>query len=648
VHRPLVVPAIALLSTACGGAARADVRLPAVISSRMVLQQRSDVAIWGWADPGEGVAVKASWGAAAAPARADAGGRWRVMLRTPEAGGPHSIEIAGRNVLRLDDVLVGEVWLCGGQSNMEWAFAYGGVNDAAAERAAADDPRVRLFDVPNTTAAKPVDDCRAQWLACTPESVNGFSSVGWFFARELRAALRVPVGLIGVNWGGTVAQAWVSREALAPFARFRGDLERCAAAAGGSDRAWPEWWRAVDSADLGARNGWAAPGFDDAGWEEAPLAGAWDGPLAGFDGAVWYRRALEFPRDFQGRELDLTFGPIDDMDTVWLDGERVGGTEVHGRFAEPRSYRLPAARATAGRHVLAVRIVDTGGPGGMAGDGRDCGLRLVESPNVSVVFTGPWKRRVSLEARALPPLPAAVQPLHANVATALWNGMLAPIVPFGIRGALWYQGESNRGHAAEYADLMPALIADWRARFERPGFPFLFVQIAPFNYDGSRAATAELRQAQLETLRVPHTGMVVTMDIGDPADIHPGNKQEVGRRLALWALAQTYDEEVEEFSGPLFESQTVEGRRIRVRFTHTTGGLVARGDEGATLTDFEIRGADGKWHPAQAVIDGVTVLVSSAAVPEPQEARFGFGDACSPNLLNGAGLPASPFCRIAR
>jgi sialate O-acetylesterase len=652
-----------------GGDARAEVRLPAVISSRMVLQQKSEVALWGTAAPGETVKVSASWGGDAATAKADESGRWKLLLATPAAGGPFTIDVAGDAAgsgpsgegaaIRLEDVLVGEVWLCGGQSNMEWAFANGGVLDGDAERAAANDPQVRLFDVPNVVAATPQGDCSASWRAVTPDSVNGFSCIGWFFARELRKALGVPVGLIGVNWGGTVAQAWVRREALAAFPRLAPELawvEREAKEpsdpAKVAAQAWAGWFAQLDAIDLGLKNGWEKSDFDDSNWETALQPGLWRGELQGFDGVLWMRRTFEIPKELAGLDLELQLGPIDDMDSVWLEGSKLGGLEVHGVWTRPRRYRIPAAQASAGRHVLAVRVVDTGGEGGFAGAPADLALVRAADPaapagaaapgGLRVELAGEWRQRVSLAASAFPPWPQ-VAVLHPNVASVLWNGLVAPIVPFGIRGALWYQGESNRGFAAEYAQLMPALIADWRARFERPAFPFYFVQIAPYDYgDGSDRATAELRQAQLETLRVEHTGMVVTTDVGDPHDIHPANKLEVGRRLARWALAGTYGQALE-CSGPLFESQQAEGAAVHVRFTHA-GGLASR--DGKALSGFELRGADGAWHPAKAAIDGESVLVTSDAVAQPAEARFGHADSPQLNLVNGAGLPASPFCRI--
>jgi len=647
---PLSMGVALFMTAAFTAAARADVRLPFVIGSHMVLQQQSEVALWGSADAGEEVTVAPSWTKDVATTKAGADGRFRVNVKTPAAGGPFTITVKGKNTIELDDVLVGEVWLCGGQSNMEWAFAYRNVLDGEKERAAANDPMIRLCDAPNRAALAPESDGAFQWKPCSPETVNGFSCVGYFFARELRKALGVPVGLIGVNWGGTVAEAWVSEEGLARFPQFLPAIERVKkqhasdAAAGGSEKmaadATAKWWAALDREDLGVLHGWAAPAFDDGGWETATIPGAWSGDLANFDGVAWYRRAFEIPAALAGKDLDLGLGAIDDMDQCFLDGEKIAGTETPGHWGEPRHYWIPAAKATAGRHVLALRVVDPQGAGGLAGKPEEVRLAVAKGDG-SLSLAGEWKLRVGLDARRFPPLPADPHDIHPNTPTVLWNGLVHPVVPYGVRGALWYQGESNRGRAAEYSDLMPALIADWRKRFERD-FPFLFVQIAPFNYDGTRTATAELRQAQLQTLRVPNTGMAVTMDIGDPVNIHPSNKQEVGRRLSLWALAMTYGKKDVECCGPLFESAAVEGAAMRVKFQHAKG-LVAKGGPPKL---FEVAGADGKFAPAIAKVDGETVVVASPVVKEPKAVRFGFTDSEATNLFNGAGLPATPFCVI--
>ena len=650
-RRSLVAPlsfALALALAVAAPSARADVRLPAAVGSHMVLQQQTEVAIWGFAEAGEAVTVSASWAKEPWKTTAGADRRFKVMVRTPAAGGPFAIEVAGRNSIRVEDVLIGEVWLCGGQSNMEWAIANGVLNGEK-ERAAANDPKIRLFDAPNRLSSRPEDDCGGAWTACTSETVNNFSCVGYFFARELRRELDVPVGLIGVNWGGTPAEAWISEQGLAPFPQYKpalADLAATRTKAAGADSfaaRMARWWTALDELDLGTKNGWAAPAFDDAGWETATVPGEWGGALQNFDGIGWYRRAIELPPDLAGQELEVDLGAIDDMDQLYLDGAKTGATETPEHWNDARHYKIDAAKATAGRHVLAIRVVDTGGRGGILGKPEELRISGADG-GAPLPLAGEWKFRIGLDAKRFPSLPGLPQGLNPNVPSVLFNGLVNPVAPFGIRGALWYQGESNRGGAAEYADLMAALIADWRARFGRPNFPFFFVQIAPFDYDSTRTATAELRQAQFETLRVHDTGMVVTMDIGDPKDIHPKNKQEVGRRLSLWALAKCYGRSGLECSGPLFESMQVDGKAIRVRFSHGAG-LTSK-DGPPRL--FEVAGADGKFYEATAAIDGETVVTSSPKVKEPKEARFAFTDSGAVNLFNGAGLPASPFCKIAR
>jgi sialate O-acetylesterase len=463
-------------------AAQVQIRLPAVIGDGMVLQRESEVWIWGWTEPGEIVHVRANWpNGPVGGARSEEDGVWRFPLSTPPAGGPYTITLTdfeGRSV-ELNDVLVGEVWLCSGQSNMEMPVGdvgggYRGVKNSAQELAAANHPRIRLFNVVNATSMVPLRDCKGSWRSCSPESVREFSGTAYFFGRALHEALDVPIGLIEADWGGTPADAWTSEQGL---------------------RAIPDYAESV-----------------------AELA------------------------------------------------------QARAEAASSRPASRPAPK-----------------PG---------------TPGV------------------------------------LFNGMIAPLVPYSIRGAIWYQGESNRARAARYRLLFPAMIADWRRAFGRGDFPFYFVQIAPFDYKDPPERSTALREAQLATLAVPNTGMVVTTDIGNPTDIHPANKQEVGRRLSLWALAKTYGRTNVVCSGPLYRSMKVEGGAIRVSFDYAGGGLTSGGKP---LTHFEIAGDDRKFVPAEASIDGATVLVSSPAVAHPVAVRFASGNAPEPNLANQEGLPASPF-----
>ncbi|MCS7303589.1 MAG: sialate O-acetylesterase [Thermoguttaceae bacterium] len=439
----------------------AEVRLPKILGDNMVMQQQTEVRIWGWADPDEEVTVQLQ--EQKVSTKADTKGRWLVKLRTPEAGGPYEVHVIGKtNHITLRNVLVGEVWVASGQSNMQWPVSRS--DNAQQEIAAAKYPKIRFFTVPQTISDKPLDDWeKGAWVECSPETVAGFSAVAYFFGRHLHQELGVPVGLINSSWGGTICEAWTSLNALQTDEDFKPILER----------------------------------------------------------------AKQF------------------------------------------------------------------------------------------------------------------NPKNPNQPAVLFNGMIHPLLPFVIRGAIWYQGESNVGRAAQYKKLFPIMIQDWRHRWQIGDFPFYYVQLAPFQY-GNRVkpeCLPELWEAQLQTLRLPNTGMVVTTDIGNIKDIHPTNKQEVGRRLALWALAKIHGKSIV-YSGPLYDGYMVEGNKIRIKFRYAEEGLVCKGDR---LIHFSIAGEDGKFVPADAIIDGSTVVVSSPQIAKPVAVRFGWVDTAEPNLFNKAGLPASPF-----
>ncbi|MCW5776126.1 MAG: beta galactosidase jelly roll domain-containing protein [Phycisphaeraceae bacterium] len=643
-------PRIAVaLAVALGSASLADVRLPAFFDDGMVLQRDAEARVWGWADPGERVTVTPDWpGAGSASATADEHGRWMVRLATPGAGGPHTIAVRGANEVTISDVLVGEVWLCSGQSNMEMPLGnigpgYTGVLDWEAEVAAAHHPAIRLFTVANTIAAKPEDDCRGAWTACTPETARTFSATAYYVGRELHRQLGVPIGLIAADWGGTVCEAWMSERAVARFAELADRLDVVRLTRDDPDRLEREHTEAVaaweKSMASDERALWARSDFDDSAWPTHPVPATWAGPdLGGFDGTAWFRTTIDVPREWAGRDLLLSLGPIDDQDWTFFNGEKVGEMTGPGRWNQPRRYTAPGRLVAAGRNTIAVAVLDTGGLGGINGSPEDLWARPADAEGAEPLrLAGDWRYRRAADGSPPPrPEPRRIGP---NSPTALHNGMIAPLAPMAVRGVIWYQGESNRGRAWQYRMLFPALIEDWRAVFQNPEMPFYFVQIAPFDYPNDRGETAELREAQLLATRTPNTGMVVTMDVGETKDIHPRNKREVGRRLALWALAKTYGAEGVECSGPLFTGASPEDGMIRTRFAHADG-LSARG---GLPRGFEVAGQDRVYHPAGAIVDGTSVLVFSPLVPEPVAVRYGWGAAVEPNLFNGAGLPASPF-----
>jgi sialate O-acetylesterase len=581
------------------------------------------------------VSVHASWlGAGALSARADAGGRWQVTLTTSHAPGAQTIEIESDGERRvLTDVRLGEVWLASGQSNMEWTLGpgvgdgVGGWQEAVASSADAD---LRFFDVANAVAPAPLDDVVGAWKVAGPETAGHFSATAYFFARALRRELGVPVGVISADWGGTPCEAWTSAAGLAEFPEFAPGLARLAELArdpaGARQRqaeALEAYWRRLTELELqGNRvaHDVTLPATFEQHGEEA------------FDGAGSYTREVTLPAAWVGHDLVLELGPIDDRDTTLWNGERVGGHEGTGDWQTPRSYSVPA-RLVRATNSLVVRVLDTGGLGGFYGGAGS--LRLVRGDEAfDLAGSWRWVRGADMGTLGWPPSLEALGPWEP---ASLTNAMLAPLEPFRLAGAIWYQGESNVGRHAQYRALFAAMIADWRARFRRE-LPFYFVQIAPFAYGDDTGQAAWLREAQRLTLDVPRTGMAVTMDIGDPADIHPLEKRLVGERLARWALSGNYGQELEP-SGPLFHSLRVEGGRVRLLFEHARGLTT----HGKPLGHLELRGADGVWHPAESTLEGESLVAWSAAVPAPVAARLGFGAGDMLALWNGDDLPASSF-----
>ncbi|QOJ13420.1 MAG: beta galactosidase jelly roll domain-containing protein [Planctomycetia bacterium] len=622
--------------------ASADVRLPAVLSDGMVLQQRAEARLWGWADPGETVAIKPSWpDAVPASATADAAGRWRVTLPTPPAGGPFEIAIRGKNEVTLRDVLIGEVWICSGQSNMEWPIGRvrgaPGIDNFEAEIAAADYPRIRLFHVERARADAPLDDVKGRWQPCSPRSVAEFSAVGYFFGRRLHRELDVPIGLVQSAWGGTEIELWTSRDAMRAQPEFREAIDRLPQDQKIHEADHAEWRLKFEALDAGW-NRWHDPGIDDSSWTPVRNLGLWDEALANFDGVVWYRATLDLPPEWRDLSARVELGAIDDEDITWLNGERIGASS--GAFTQ-RVYAVPPGVLKPGVNRLVVRVRDRGWHGG---------FRLAPNQPALVAEAGglvqptQWRYKIGLDQKDAPREPAAIVREHST----LYNAMIAPLAPLRIRGFIWYQGESNVVRARQYRAAFPAMIRDWRSAFGDDALPFHFVQIAPFEYGGLLAnaslapgcASAELREAQALALELPHTGMVVTSDItSNVRDIHPANKQDVGARLAGLALADPYGRKLVH-SGPRFREANREAGGIRIRL-HDSDGLKTR--DGTELSGFVAAGEDREFVPAVAKIEGSELLVRAADGREIVAVRFGWCDACIPNLVNGAGLPAAPF-----
>lgn len=628
----------------------AALRLSAWFGDHMVLPRETSVPLTGRARAGAEVLVTTSWSDAEARTRVGADGRFTVALRTPVAGGPHEFAVrCGDQRIAVRDALVGDVWLGSGQSNMQMAVGpmggwQNGVADWQQEVAAARHEQLRLFTVGRRAAAAPVDEVEGEWQVCSPESVKAFSATAYFFGRRVQRESGIPIGLVVASWGGTVIEAWMRDRALAPFTEFADAVASLRVVAGSEDvqaRAFAGWWQQVAQQEPRSAED---PRHDDAAWREVALPHAWSQhELASFDGIAWYRRRVEIPAAWAGRELLLQLGAIDDMDTVWFAGERVGGRELPGHARERREYRIPARLVAAGPAVLAVRVVDTGGEGGILGDAEAMRLSPVAGEGGSISLADGWRFARGAELRRLPTFPRRVGD-EPNVPTVLWNGMVAPLASFPFRGVLWYQGESNRLRAEQYSRLFPAMIEDWRAAFGRE-LPFYFVQIAPYGYGGDTGEAFALRLAQQAALRLPATGMAVTVDIGDPGDIHPTDKQTVGDRLARLALRDVYGRGDLVADGPVLRSVRAADGSLRIEFGNAEDGLRTRGDGPGA---FEIAGEDGVFHPARARIDGGAVVLRADAVPAPVHARYCHAAAAAGTVWNAAGLPLAPFAASAR
>jgi sialate O-acetylesterase len=628
-----------------------QVKLPAVIGSHMVLQQQSVAPIWGWAVAGETVSVKASWDSQAVSTVAGADGKWMVKVKTPAAGGPYTIEISGKKKTVLEDILIGEVWVCSGQSNMEmpvrgWPEWGGPIDNSAAEIAGANYPNIRLFTVPRVFADQPMDDCKGKWLACTPETIKDFSATGYFFGRELFKNLNIPIGLVHTSWGGTVAEAWMSEEFAATIPAFttepgKLDVQKFKAAKlVDFNKRQAEWAAAIGFQPGDKAPEWAAKATSDASWKEMPVPAEWSkSGIGAHVGLVDYRLVFKVPDSWVGKELVLELGPIDEMDITWVNGKLVGSHLNVSDWATNRVYEIPAGIVQKGDNLLAVQVANTSGLGGI--NGKPEMLKISpKKAKKGQSLAGNWQVRKGGAFSMLKPMPDCIDCGEPNLPTVLYNGMIAPIVPFSIKGAIWYQGESNRYDGELYKKIFPKMITNWRHDWNRGEFPFYFVQIAPYTYQ-DKYSTGLLREAQDFTMRtVPNTGMVVTMDIGNIKNIHPANKQDVGKRLAYWALAKDYGKKDVVFSGPIFKSFVREGNKIRIWFDYAEGGLKTDGKE---LKHFTIAGADGHFVPAKAVIEGNTVVVYSEGVAKPEEVRFGWGSTDVTNLFGAGGLPAGPF-----
>jgi sialate O-acetylesterase len=625
----------------------AKVKLPAFFTDNMVFQQQTKTAIWGWSTAEKTVKITTSWNNKSYSTKVGSDGLWKIMITTPKYGGPYQIDINDGTLTVLKNVLIGEVWFCSGQSNMEMPLAgWGKINNYQEEIKNADFPNIRLLQVVHQAGKLPVHDVKVTnngWTTCNPITVADFSSTAYFFAREVYQKTGIPIGLIHSSWGGTVAEAWISGSTLknnTDFAAEVASIEKSGIAEYGLSEAETIdiWQKAVLRNDLGYQNGkflFLSKSFDDSQWKTMTMPGLWEkSVLPNFDGIVYLRKKFTIPEAWAGKPLTLNLGALDDQDITYFDDDKIGETLTANTN---RVYKISADKVTAGEHTVGIRVYDSGGWGGSPSDSKMLNISLNQEQVVSLA--GDWKYKVAMNLLDVGPSPQVS--LNVNRPTLLYNTMVHPFLQFAIKGVIWYQGESNALRAHQYRTLFPSLIADWRAKWNIGNFPFYFVQLANFKAiekEPIASDWAELRDAQKGTLNMVNTGMAVTIDIGNDKDIHPKNKQDVGKRLAFIALAKTYHQPVA-YEGPVMEKVTLANGLVKVTFRNAEGGLTSKKDG----KGFAIAGADGKFYWADAKIKGNSVSLSSTSVPNPIWVRYAWANNPEATIFNRAGLPAGPF-----
>lgn len=623
------------------GATYAQVRLPRLVRDSMILQRDMPVNLWGWAGANEKLMVK--FNNKSYRTKASAEGKWQVQLPPTKAGGPYAIVISASNTIALKDILFGDVWFCSGQSNMVHQLELHNITYAK-DIAEAQYPDIRQFWIPTLTSLQgpQADLPTGYWKPATNPDIQKFSAVVYFFARDLYERYHVPIGIINASVGGTPAEAWTSEDGLKDFETLYTtiQLNKDTGYVNKTNRTAAAASRRGSTPDAGMNGNikWFEPGYKPIGWRTIHVPGYWeDQGIRDLDGIVWYRKEIEIPASMTGKSARVFLGRIVDADELYINGKLIGNTTYQ---YPQRRYTIPEGLLKPGKNLLVVRITNNGGKGGFVPDKPYC----IFLGNDTLDLKGTWQYKVGAVMEPAKPGTFVAGINAQNQPAALFNAMVAPVIPSAIKGVLWYQGEANTGRAADYAKLLTALIADWRTKFKQPLLPFLYAQLPGFmdyNYQPSQSQWAQLREAQLQTLKVPNTAMAVAIDLGEWNDIHPDNKKDVGLRLALAARKTVYKENIVA-SGPIFQSAIREDNKLVITFTETGSGLIT--NDGQEPGDIAIAGADKKFVWARARIDGDKLVVWNEAVKEPLYVRYAWADnPVHANLYNKEGLPASPF-----
>lgn len=619
----------------------ANVRLPKIFNNFGILQRDQPINIWGWADNGERVTVK--FNNQTVFTRADQKGKWAVVLRPMPAGGPYDLVVKGKNTVVLHDILLGEVWLCSGQSNME--FGLNGALNAKTEISKANYPTIRQFKIKDEMSATPLEDVAGgDWQVCSPSTAGNFTAVGYYFAKFLYSTLHVPIGIINATKGGTYIESWMSVPALNKLA----DYKQVPAL---TKNQLENWFENVESlySYYGQKLGvaltdtfktddsqWQKTNYNDSNWINVQFPADFDKTvLPRFDGTAWFRASINIKKSDSINSFVLNLGEIKDEYEFYINGHRINSSTNTDTL---RQYKINSDYIVNGQNTLSIKIINYWEIGGFISNVNSYYIQDNKRDDYFLANLQ-WKMNIASVIRLWIRSP--------NVHTSLlFNGMIHPIEPYSIKGILWYQGENNEGFADQYRDLLPALISNWRDGFKQGSLPFYFVQLPNFkkfnqNSQNGGATWAELRESQLKTLSVPNTGMAVTVDVGDSTNIHPKDKEDVGKRLALIALHKLYGISTE-FSGPEFDTVKLSAGKIIITFKSDSAALVAK-DRYGCVRGFEIAGSDQRFYYAKAEIVGNKIILQNNKVQHPVAVRYDWSNNPDGNLYNSSNLPASPF-----
>jgi sialate O-acetylesterase len=617
-----------------------QVKLPKLVSDGMVLQRDANIRIWGWASNSEKVTIHfidASYNTTS-----NSKGEWEVMLPKLKAGGPYKMQIDAGNSITISDILIGDVWLCSGQSNMQSSLRF--LQNYQDEISKSENTNIRQFMVGSGFKLGDMEtDYRSgSWQSANPKNVLNFTAIGYFFAKKLYDTYKVPIGLINASVGGSSAEAWISEESIKEYPKYYEDVQRYKVPGyfdrinKQDDERVKNWNNLARENDQGYKNGqkWSDPELNTSGWETMHVPGYWaDTKVGNVNGVAWYRREIDIPAEMAGKSGIIKLGRIVDADSVFINGQYVGGI---GMQYAPRAYKIPENLLKLGKNTIVVRIINYIHHGGFV-PGKQY---EISANDKTISLEGDWKYRIGATAE-----PLEDRLFTGKIPTGLFNSMLAPMLNYTIKGAIWYQGESNTSRASEHFDLFKLLIKDWRSHWHQGDFPFLYVQLPNFvevNVETTKYDWALFRESQLKALAIPKTGMAVTIDIGEFNDIHPVQKKPVGERLALVAQKVAYGDNKVVFSGPIYKSSEIKGNQVTLSFTNIGSGLMSKNNE--ELKCFEICGIDNIFYPAKAKIVNNKIVVVSEKVDKPVAVRYAWAN--NPegtNLYNKEGLPASPF-----